>query len=124
MAVRALPDCGLVVRMTRGRAWIVVLSGMLAGIVALNVINLSFSASEGKLAQQAQILEQENSVLRARLAQRLSNGRVRSAAAALGMTAPTPTDIIYRDASRQSVRLGGERLATTSNGTSVGVAPG
>ena len=87
------------VRMTRGRAWIVVLSGMLAGIVALNVINLSFNAAEGKLAQQAQILEQENSVLRARLAQRLSNGQVRSAAAALGMTAPSPTDISYRDAS-------------------------
>ena len=106
MRVRALPDSGLVVRMTRGRAWIVVLSVMLAGIVALNVINLSFSASEGKLAQQAQILEQENSVLRARLAQRLSNGQVRDAAGALGMTAPTPTDISYRDASRQSVSPG------------------
>ena len=106
MAVRALPDSGLMVRMTRGRAWIVVLSVMLAGIVALNVINLSFSASEGKLAQQAQVLEQENSVLRARLAQRLSNGRVRDGAAALGMIAPTPTDISYRDASRRSVSPG------------------
>jgi len=104
--VRALPDSGLMVGMTRGRAWIVVLSVMLAGIVALNVINLSFSASEGKLAQQAQVLEQENSVLRARLAQRLSNGRVRDAAAALGMTAPTPTDISYRNASRDGVAPG------------------
>ena len=106
MRVRALPDSGLMVGMTRGRAWIVVLSVMLAGIVALNVINLSFSASEGKLSQQAQILEQENSVLRARLAQRLSNGQVRDAAAALGMTTPTPTEINYRDASRQSVSPG------------------
>ena len=123
--VRALPDSGLMVQMTRGRAWIVVLSGMLAGIVALNVINLSFSASEGKLSQQAQVLEQENSVLRARLALRLSNGRVRSAAAALGMTAPSPTDIAYRDASRQSTRLAGKSLeASNSSQTAVGVAPG
>lgn len=124
MAVRALPDSGLMVRMTRGRAWIVVLSGMLAGIVALNVINLSFNAAEGKLAQQAQILEQENSVLRARLAQRLSNGQVRSAAAALGMTAPSPTDISYRDASPNSVSLAGKSLAAASTDASAGVAPG
>jgi hypothetical protein len=104
--MRTLPDSGLVVRMTRGRAWIVVLSVMLAGIVALNVVNLSFSATQGRLSQQAQILEQENSVLRSRLAQRLSNGRVRDEAAALGMVAPSPTDITYRDARRQPVSPG------------------
>ena len=100
--MRTLPDSGLMLRMTRGRAWIVVLSVMLAGIVALNVINLSYSATEGRLAQQAQILEQENSVLRSRLAQRMSNGNVRDAAGALGMVAPSPTDITYRDARQGS----------------------
>ena len=99
VAVRALPDSGLVVRLTRGRAWIAVLSVLLTGIVALNVVSLSLSASQGKIAQQSQILEQENSALRARLAQRLSNARVRSAAAYLGMVAPEPTEITYRNAS-------------------------
>jgi hypothetical protein len=98
------------VRLTRGRAWIGVLSVLLAGIVALNVISLSLNASQGRISQQAQILEQENSVLRARLAQRLSSERVRSAAASLGMTAPEPTDISYRDASGESVRLAAQRL--------------
>ena len=111
VAVRALPDSGLVVRLTRGRAWIGLLSVLLAGIVALNVISLSLNASQGKISQQAQILEQENSVLRARLAQRLSSERVRSAAASLGMTAPEPTDIYYRDASGDAVRLAARRLA-------------
>jgi hypothetical protein len=110
VAVRGLPDSGLVVRLTRGRAWIVVLSVMLTGIVALNVLSLSLSASQGKISQQAQILEQENSALRARLAVRLSSERVRSAAASLGMTAPASTDIVYRDASGESVRLAARRL--------------
>ena len=43
-AVRHLPDSGLVVRMTRGRAWIGVLGVLLAGIVALNVVTLSLAA--------------------------------------------------------------------------------
>ena len=110
--MRALPDSGLVVRMTRGRAWIVVLGVLLTGIVALNVVNLSLGASQGKIGQQAQILEQENSALRARLAHLLSNGRVRSAAASLGMTAPAPADISYRDASPDAVRLAVRRLAS------------
>jgi hypothetical protein len=100
VALRALPDSGLVMRLTRGRAWIAVLSVLLTGIVALNVVSLSLSASQGKIAQQAQILEQENSALRARLAQRLSNARVRNEAAYLGMIAPEPTEITYRNAAR------------------------
>jgi hypothetical protein len=103
--------------MTRGRAWIGVLSVLLTGIVALNVVSLSLSASQGKVSQQAMILQQENSALRARLAQRLSNGRVRSAAAGIGMWAPSPTDINYRNASDQDVRLAAQRL---SNGFAYG----
>lgn len=109
--LQRLPDSGLVVRMTRGRAWIGVLSVLLTGIVALNVVSLSLSASQGKVSQQAMILEQENSALRARFAQRLSNGRVRSAAAGIGMWAPSPTDINYRNASHHDVRLAARRLA-------------
>ncbi|MEK6252474.1 MAG: hypothetical protein AABM43_11120 [Actinomycetota bacterium] len=122
--MRGLPDSGLVVRLTRGRAWIGVLSVLLTGIVALNVVSLSLNASQGKIAQQAQILAQENSALRARLAQRLSNDNVRTAAESLGMTAPGPTDISYRDASGQSVGLTAQRLAAGFGlGRSLVVAP-
>ena len=124
VAVRGLPDSGLVFRLTRGRAWIGVLSVLLTGIVALNVVSLSLSASQGKISQQAQILEQENSALRARLAHRLSNGRVRSAAASIGMASPAPSDINYRDASGEAVRLTARRLAAGfSLGGSLVAAP-
>jgi hypothetical protein len=123
-ALGRLPDSGLVVRMTRGRAWIVVLGLLLTGIVALNVVNLSLGASQGKIGQQAQILEQENSALRARLAHRLSSPQVRSAAASLGMTAPAPHDIDYRDASPQAVKLAVRRLAAGfGTGASLVTAP-
>jgi hypothetical protein len=111
-------------RLTRGRAWIGVLSVLLTGIVALNVLSLSLSASEGKLAQQAQILAQENSALRARLAERLSAERVRDAAAAAGMVAPESTEINYRDASGDAVRTAMRRLADGFGlGTSLVVEP-
>ena len=124
VAMRGLPDSGLVVRLTRGRAWIGVLSVLLTGIVALNVVSLSLNASQGKIAQQAQILAQENSALRARLAEQLSNDNVRNAAESLGMTAPGPTDISYRAASGQSVRLTALRLAAGFGlGSSLVAAP-
>jgi hypothetical protein len=89
---------GLVVRMTRGRVWIAVLGLLLTGLVGLSVVNLSLSASQGKIGAETQAVAQENSALRARLAVRLSSGRVRSAAASLGMAAPNATDINYRSA--------------------------
>ena len=124
VAMRGLPDSGLMVRLTRGRAWIGLLSVLLTGIVALNVVSLSLNASQGKIAQQAQILAQENSALRARLAEQLSSDNVRIAAESLGMTSPGPTDISYRDASGQSVRLTALRLAAGFGlGSSLVAAP-
>jgi hypothetical protein len=98
VALQALPDMGLVVRMTRGRVWIAVLGIMLIGLVGLSVVNLSLGASQGKVGAETQTIAQENSALRARLAVRLSSGRVRSAAATLGMAVPNATDINYRSA--------------------------
>ena len=111
VALGALPDSGLVFRLTRGRAWIAALSALLTGVVALNVVNLSLGAAQGRVSEQVQALQEENSSLRARLAHRLSNGRVRSTAAAYGMTSPAPRDINYRDASGEAVRLTAQRLA-------------
>lgn len=86
-AVRGLPDSGLIVRLTRGRAWIAVLGALLAGIVALNVITLSFAASSGQVEQNIQALDEENSVLRSRDAQKSGAGRISHEAAALGLSA-------------------------------------
>jgi hypothetical protein len=92
VAVRQLPDSSLVVRMTRGRAWIGVLGVLLVGIVALNVATLSFAASAGKIDEQITALEQENSMLGGREAQHYSTARIRSQAAAAGLAMPTTED--------------------------------
>ncbi len=92
VAVRELPDSGLVVRMTRGRAWIAVLGVLLVGIVALNVATLSFAASAGKIDEQITSLEKENSMLEGREAERYSTARVRGQAAAAGLAMPTTED--------------------------------
>ncbi len=87
--VRDLPDSGLIVRMTRGRAWIAVLGVLLVGIVALNVVTLSFAASLGKIDEQSSSLEAENSVLSSRLAKRNASARIHAEGAAQGLaTAP------------------------------------
>ena len=110
-AVRQLPDSSLVVRMTRGRAWIAVLGVLLVGIVALNVVTLSFAASAGKIDEQITTLENENSMLESRVAERYSTARVRGEAAQLGLAMPTteePGLIEYKPA---DVATAASRLA-------------
>jgi hypothetical protein len=92
VAVRELPDSGLVVRMTRGRAWIGVLGVLLVGIVALNVATLSFAASGGQVDEQITALEKENSMLEGREAERYGTARIRGQAAAAGLAMPTSED--------------------------------
>jgi hypothetical protein len=87
-AVRQLPDSGLVVRMTRGRAWIAVLGVLLVGIVALNVVTLSFAASAGKIDEQITTLENENTMLESREAKLFGTARIRSEGAAIGLAMP------------------------------------
>ncbi|HEV2727644.1 MAG TPA: hypothetical protein VGV34_05070 [Solirubrobacterales bacterium] len=88
VAVRQLPDSGLIVRMTRGRTWIGVLGLLLVGIVALNVATLSFAATAGQIDEQITALEKENSMLEIREARHFSTARVRSQGAQLGLAMP------------------------------------
>jgi hypothetical protein len=88
VAVRQLPDSGLVVRMTQGRLWIGVLGVLLVGIVALNVATLSFAAASGKIDEQITALEKENSMLESREAEHFSTARVRGEAGGLGLAMP------------------------------------
>jgi hypothetical protein len=116
VAVGQLPDSGLVVRMTRGRAWIGVLGVLLAGIVALNVITLSFAASSGKIDEGITALEQENSVLRGRDARISGVGPVRQAAAPLGLAMPASEEIHFTDAGPDDVATAAQRLAAAGPG--------
>ncbi|MGE0067953.1 MAG: hypothetical protein AB7T48_11445, partial [Solirubrobacterales bacterium] len=114
VAVRHLPDSGLMVRMTRGRAWIGVLGVLLVGIVALNVVTLSFAASAGKIDAQITALEKENSLLGNRAATRGGVGRVRAAGSALGLSMPSSESIHFVDSNRDAIAKAAARLAAAS----------
>jgi hypothetical protein len=110
-AVRNLPDSGLMVRLTRGRAWIGLLGVLLAGIVALNVITLSLAATAGQVDQNIQALDQENSILRSRDAQKSGAARIGHDAAALGLSGATLEEVGYVTASADDVATAAQRLA-------------
>ncbi len=118
-AVGGIADSGLFVWLTRGRIWIGVLGALLVGIVALNVIALSFSSSSSDAGHQADQLELENSSLRAKLATILSSEEVQQAAARLGLVAPDPDAITYArsspdDAAEAARRLRNGELTTAT----------
>lgn len=111
VAVRQLPDSSLMVRMTRGRAWIAVLGVLLAGIVALNVATLSFATSLGQIDEQVTVLEKENSMLEGREAQHYSTARVRSEAAQVGLAMPNTEEPRVIEFSPADVATAASRLA-------------
>lgn len=111
VAVRELPDSGLVVRLTRGRAWIAVLGILLVGIVALNVVTLSFAASSSKIDERNTTLEQENSMLQSRSAAHMSAERMRREATALGLAMPTTAEPTVIKAGPNVVSEAARRLA-------------
>jgi hypothetical protein len=98
VAVRDLSDSSLIFRLTRGRGWIAVLSVLLFGIVALNVVSLSLNAGSGRVSQAVEELERQNSSLRAQLAEQFSASRIEGAAAVQGLAVPAPEDISYLSA--------------------------
>ena len=115
-AVRGLPDSSLIVRLTRGRAWIGVLGVLLAGIVALNVVTLSLAARSGRIGQNIQALSEENSLLRSRDAQRSGAGRIAREGAALGLSAAAVEEVGAVRYSPRDVRTAARRLAAAGTG--------
>lgn len=89
VAVSQLPESGLIHRLTRGRAWIAVLGVLLVGIVALNVVTLSFAASAGKVDARNTELSRENSALLGRQAQKYGQAVMRREATEQSLVMPT-----------------------------------
>jgi hypothetical protein len=110
-AVSGLAESGLVHRLTRGRLWIGALMTLLVGIVALNVLALSFNATSSKATRQTDVLNRQISTLRAQIAAAgISNEHVQSQANQLGMVAPQPGSIGYLNASRANAARAAKRL--------------
>ncbi len=114
VAVGQLPDSGLMVRITRGRLWIGVLGVLLAGIVALNVVNLSLNSTAAKLDGQMTVLDQENGVLTNRAAAKLSSERVRGVATGLGFSQGNSADTVFVEYGPKTIATAAARLAAAS----------
>lgn len=114
-AVRALPDSGLIMRLTRGRLWIGVLGALLAGIVGLNVMTLSLAAQAGQIDQNITALDEENSLLRSRDAQKSGAGRIRADAGALGLSAAAVDATAAVKFDSDDVEIAARRLAAAGS---------
>lgn len=124
-AVSGLADCGFVVAMTRSRGWIGLLAVLLGGIVALNVWGLGLSAAGSATAMRIDGLQRDNSVLRGRIATRLSNDRIEREAAALGLAVPAPDAVTYLRSGDGDARKAAKRIAAGEVSASAPlVAPG
>jgi hypothetical protein len=109
-AVGGIADSGLFVWLTRGRLWIGLLGTLLVGIVGLNVVALSFSASSSNAGQAADALRRQNSALRAQIAGKLSNSEIQAVAAKLGLTMPAAGSFGYVRPSPGDAKDAAQRL--------------
>jgi hypothetical protein len=100
----------MVHRLTRGRLWIGLLATLLVGIVGLNVMALSFSASSSKAGRAAVELERQNSALRAQLASQLSSEELQRTASRLGLIVPEPGAIGYLEPGADDAAVAAKRL--------------
>lgn len=113
-AVGGIADSGVVMGMARSRVWIGVLGVLLGGIVAINVVGLSLSASGSQTSAKIDELIRDNSVQQSRLAHRLSNGRISREAGALGLAVPAPDAVHYLKAADADAKEAAKRLADGS----------
>jgi hypothetical protein len=114
VAVTQLPESGLIHRLTRGRAWIGVLGVLLVGIVALNVVTLSFAASAGKIDTKNTELSKENSMLQGLQAEKYGQARMRHEAAEMGLAMPTEVEPQLLNARKSDVSEAAARLAAAA----------
>jgi hypothetical protein len=91
-------DARLLDRLIRGRAWIVLVTAMLIGLVFLQVSLLKLNAGIGRDVTAAQTLQLQNSELRSTISKVDSGQRIVDSATAQGMIMPGPADLTYLQA--------------------------
>ena len=94
----AIPHSPFVDRLLTGRAWIVLVAVLLAGIVFANVALLEKNAGIARTTEQVAALKRENSRLRLQAARLGSSERIQRAAADLGLVLPAPGEVRYLEA--------------------------
>lgn len=122
-AVGGIAESGLIVRLTRGPAWIGLIAVLLVGIVALNVGTLSLSSAASRTGSQGDELRLSNSSLRGDLAAEASSNRVAIESAGLGFALPAAGDVNYLDAGPADAATAAERLRSGELTGGVAAAP-
>jgi hypothetical protein len=105
-----LADSGLMQRLTRSRAWIGVLGVLLAGIVTVNVLSLSYTASGGKIADRSETLGLRNAELRSELTKKMAGPRIEAVAASNGLVVPGGAEITYLTAGEKFAKVAAHRI--------------
>jgi hypothetical protein len=88
--LKSLPDHPVIDRLVRGRAWILALGIMLAGIVAMQVELLKLGANIGRSVQRSSALAVRNEQLQSSVAALADDQRIEKQAAGLGMVMAPP----------------------------------
>jgi hypothetical protein len=101
--VRALPNHQLLDRIVRGRAWILILGVMLAGIVAMQVEVLKLGASMGRSIERTSALQSRNELLRESVAALADQQRIERLASGMGMVMPSPGAVGFLRARRVNI---------------------
>ncbi len=127
VAVSGIAESGLVRHLTRGRLWIGLLTTLLVGIVALNVLALSFNATASKSGKQVDVLKREISILRAQISKDGASGQhIQAEASSLGFIVPEPGTITYLHQTPNDAAEAAKRLASgevTAGDASVAATP-
>jgi len=118
--LRALPDHGIVERLTRGRLWIGLIGCLLLGLVSMQVALLKLNAGIGRAVQQGANLERRNGELRAEISRLGSEERIQAMGAKLGLIMPDAGHVTYlaarpgQDAAAALQALRAHRLGTAA----------
>jgi cell division protein FtsL len=101
---------GLLDRLLRGRAWVLLIGTLLVGIVFFNVDVLRLNRSIASVSERATALKQENARLLLEEAKLASSNRIQQAAAASGMVLPAPGDVHFLKARRGDALRASQRM--------------
>jgi cell division protein FtsB len=113
----------IVDRLLRGRAWVVLVGALLAGIVFLNVSVLELNRGIARTDAKAATLERTNSSLRERVATLNDAERIQRLAEQRGYILPQPGDVTYLKPGAANARLAAQRISQSAVGSPQSAEP-
>ena len=109
--VGRIPESAAVRKISGSRLWIALIGVLLTGIVAINVLTVSYGAMASRVETNIERLERQNVILGSSTTRALSVPRVLNAASAAGMSAPATDEIRYREFGPEVFAAAAQRLA-------------